>query len=668
LLETIPEGAEATLVLVGCAAFLEQPMLAFVRLKDAVTLDGVLDVSLPVRFLIVVLGPDTPQISYHEIGRAIATMMSERVFRQDAYLAEARQDLVRGVEDFLDASIVLPPTETPNEQLLRSLVPLQRELLRRRYQPLERLHIRDFLKDLGTVGTTPAPPQSPVPAAGGTPPLHTGSPHGHLMCPQGRTRRWLRRTMTPCAGRGGLLGDWCGTSAAGTPNISATSRTPSTPSAWPPSSSSTSRRCHLPSPSEACWVMGGTGWSTPGDGDVPPAGRGAGGFCSSNGLEYIVGRVWIGFWLILLVLVVVACEGSFLVRYLSRYTQEIFSFLISLIFIFETFSKLVTIFKDHPLSRQYNVQPDFQPGVPEPNTALLSLVLMAGTFFLAFFLRKFKNSSFLPGKVRRLIGDFGVPISIFVMALADFFINDTYTQKLSVPKGLQVTNSSARGWFIHPMGKESPFPIWMMFASVIPALLVFILIFLETQITTLIVSKPERKLVKGTGFHLDLLLIVAMGGLAALFGMPWLSATTVRTITHANALTVMSKTSAPGEKSQILEVKEQRISGLLLIPLAVLFGIFLYMGVTSLFGIQLFDRILLLLKPPKYHPDEPYVTRVKTWRMHLFTFTQIIFLVVLWVVKSTPASLALPFVLILTVPLRRFLLPKIFRDIELKCV
>lgn len=84
----------------------------------------------------------------------------------------------------------------------------------------------------------------------------------------------------------------------------------------------------------------------------------------------------------------------------------------------------------------------------------------------------------------------------------------------------------------------------------------------------LIVSKPERKLVKGSGFHLDLLLIVAMGGVAALFGMPWLSATTVRTITHANALTVMSKTSG-GEKPQILEVKEQRISGLLV---AVLIG------------------------------------------------------------------------------------------------
>ncbi|NWI60199.1 B3AT protein, partial [Calyptomena viridis] len=206
------------------------------------------------------------------------------------------------------------------------------------------------------------------------------------------------------------------------------------------------------------------------------------GFCSAHDMEYIVGRVWIGFWMILLVLVVVAVEGSFMVRFLTRYTQEIFSFLISLIFIFETFSKLVTIFKEHPLMPQYE-EPEL-PNQPKPNTALLSLILMAGTFFLAFFLRKFKNSAFLPGKVRRLIGDFGVPISIFIMSLADFFIVDTYTQKLKVPDGLQVTNSSARGWFIHPMGLQKEFPTWMIFASVVPAFLVFILIFLETQITT----------------------------------------------------------------------------------------------------------------------------------------------------------------------------------------
>lgn len=66
-------------------------------------------------------------------------------------------------------------------------------------------------------------------------------------------------------------------------------------------------------------------------------------FCSSNNLEYLVGRVWIGFWLVLLALLMVALEGSFLVRFVSRFTQEIFAFLISLIFIYETFYKLIKV-------------------------------------------------------------------------------------------------------------------------------------------------------------------------------------------------------------------------------------------------------------------------------------------------------------------------------------
>lgn len=63
-------------------------------------------------------------------------------------------------------------------------------------------------------------------------------------------------------------------------------------------------------------------------------------FCRSSDIEYLTGRVWIGFWLIIIVVLMVAFEGSFLVRFVSRFTQEIFSFLISLIFIYETFFKL----------------------------------------------------------------------------------------------------------------------------------------------------------------------------------------------------------------------------------------------------------------------------------------------------------------------------------------
>lgn len=64
------------------------------------------------------------------------------------------------------------------------------------------------------------------------------------------------------------------------------------------------------------------------------------------------------------------------------------------------------MFKEHPLMALYpteftvGLQDVDGPLFNQPNTALLSLVLMIGTFFIAFFLRKFRNSRFLGGKVR----------------------------------------------------------------------------------------------------------------------------------------------------------------------------------------------------------------------------------------------------------------------------
>lgn len=60
--------------------------------------------------------------------------------------------------------------------------------------------------------------------------------------------------------------------------------------------------------------------------------------------------------------------------------------------------------------------------------------------------------------------------------------------------------------------------------------------------------------------------------------------------------------------------------------------------------------------------------QVKTWRMNMFTVIQLTCIMLLWVVKSTVASLAFPLVLILTVPLRRLVLTRIFKERELKAV
>lgn len=696
LLEKIPENAEASVVLVGCVEFLEQPTMAFVRLQEAVELDSVLEVPIPVRFLFVLLGPSSSNMDYHEIGRSISTLMSDKSFHEAAYLADDRQDLLNAINEFLDCSVVLPPSEVMGEELLRSVALFQQEMLRRR-QGQEKKVLEEATSPQDKALLTKAA----VSDAGGDDPLRrTGRPFGGLV--RDIQRRYPKyasdfrdalnaqcmaavifiyfAALSPAITFGGLLGEKTGGLIGVSELIIGTCLQGVI-------------FCLLGA--QPLLIVGFSG-------PLLVFEEAFYSFCSANGLEYLVGRVWIGAWLIVIVVATVACEGSFLVRFVSRFTQEIFSILISLIFIYETFYKLFKVFQEHPLTNCKNLTDSELMNVThrldhnetetivstiitgQPNTALLSLVLMAGTFFIAFFLRKLKNSNFFPGRVRRVIGDFGVPIAILIMVLIDFSITDTYTQKLSVPNGFKVTSPEKRGWVMNPLGSVEPFPIWMMFASVLPAILVYILIFMETQITTLIISKKERMLVKGSGFHLDLLLIVAMGGICALFGLPWMAATTVRSVTHANALTVMSKAVAPGDKPKIQEVKEQRVTGLLVailvglsivigdllrkIPLAVLFGIFLYMGVTSLNGIQFYERLQLLLKPPKHHPDVIYVKKVRSLRMHLFTALQLVCLAVLWVVMSTAASLAFPFILILTVPLRIFLLRRIFTDRELKCL
>ncbi|XP_031734012.1 anion exchange protein 2-like isoform X1 [Anarrhichthys ocellatus] len=687
LMEKIPERAEATVVLVGSVGFLEQPSMAFVRLQEAVLLESVLEVPVPVRFLFLLLGPPTANIDYHQIGRSISTLMSDKLFHEAAYQADDRQDLLTAINRFLDCSVVLPPSDVGDDELLRSVARFQREMLRKREEQSSKLQEKQTVDQPDEDSLVPLKP-------GDEPLRRSGRLFGGLI--KDVTRRYPQylsdirdalnpqcmaavifiyfAALAPAITFGGLLGEKTEGLIGVSELIVAT-------------------------------AMHGIVFSVLGA--QPLLVIGFSGpllvfeeafytFCKDNGIEYLPGRVWIGFWLVLIVLLTVAFEGSILVRFVSRFTQEIFSFLISLIFIYETFTKLVKIFQEHPLQNCFHGNNTVSPSlcnytaaagnsekvVGEPNTALLSFVLMVGTYFIAFYLRKFKNSSFFPGRLRRIIGDFGVPIAILIMVLVDYSVEDTYTQKLNVPSGFSVSSPEKRGWLISPLGSDGQFPVWMMAASILPAILVFILIFMESQITALIVSKKERMLVKGTGFHLDLLIIVAVGGVSALFGLPWLSAATVRSVTHTNALTVMSKAVAPGDKPRIQEVKEQRVTGFLVavlvglsivigevlrqIPLAVLFGIFLYMGVMSLNGIQLTERLILLLMPSKYHPDHNYVRKVRTLRMHLFTVVELTCLSLLWVVMATAAALAFPFMLLLTIPVRMLLLPRLFTRRELQ--
>ena len=59
---------------------------------------------------------------YREIGRAMATVMSDEIFKEVPYKAKNRDALLAGIDKFLDAVTVLPPGNNTFLDILPKLV------------------------------------------------------------------------------------------------------------------------------------------------------------------------------------------------------------------------------------------------------------------------------------------------------------------------------------------------------------------------------------------------------------------------------------------------------------------------------------------------------------------------------------------------------------------
>ncbi|VDQ03091.1 unnamed protein product [Trichobilharzia regenti] len=162
-----------------------------------------------------------------------------------------------------------------------------------------------------------------------------------------------------------------------------------------------------------------------------------------------------------------------------------------------------------------------------------------------------------------------------------------------------------RGWIVPPFDNN---PWWTSIVALGPSLLAVILIFMDQQITAVIVNRREHKLKKGAGYHLDLLVVSVTILSNSILGIPWFVAATVLSINHVLSLKKESETNAPGERPRkITNLINLCFSFLKRIPMPVLYGIFLFMGISSMYGIQMFQRISLLFMPVKYQPDYPYL-------------------------------------------------------------
>ncbi|XP_060666201.1 electroneutral sodium bicarbonate exchanger 1 isoform X8 [Drosophila nasuta] len=679
----IPPGAEASNILVGEVDFLERQLSCFIRLSQAAVMGDLTEVPVPTRFIFILLGPPGSQSNFHEIGRAMATLMSDEIFHEVAYRARKRDHLLAGVDEFLDAVTVLPPGEWDPTIRIEPPAAIPSQEVRKRPPELPKEEIDEEEEE-----------QRLREESGLS---RTGRLFGGLINDFKRKIPWYISDykdalsmqcvaswiflyfacLSPIITFGGLLSEATGKNMAAMESLV---------------SGFVCGMGYGFFSGQPLTILGSTGPVLVFESIVYE-------FSMAQGWDYMTFRFWIGMWVAVICVVLVAIDASALVCYITRFTEENFATLIAVIFVYKAIENVVVIGKTFPVNQGiYDCicTPPLQSNAsvlefakykwdscesyngtlvghdcgtpPTENVFLMSVVLCTGTFILSTILKEFKNALFFPSIVRQYISDFSVLIAIFAMTFFDYSLG-VPTQKLEVPHELKPTLST-RGWLIPPFTEKNPW--WSPIIAVFPAMLGTILIFMDQQITAVIVNRKENKLKKGCGYHLDLFVLSGLIAICSMMGLPWFVAATVLSINHVNSLKLESECSAPGEKPQFLGVREQRVTHIMIfltiggsvlltpllgnIPMPVLFGVFLYMGVASLKGLQFFDRILIMFMPAKYQPDYMFLRQVPIKRVHLFTIIQLACLIILWLIKSFPqTSILFPLMLVVMIGIRKSL-------------
>ncbi|XP_055980581.1 anion exchange protein 4 [Sorex fumeus] len=690
LRQVLPLGTEAGVVLAGALGFLAQPLAVFARLREPAVLEAIMEVPLPCRFFCLLLGIPKQAKGYHEMGRAAAVLLSDPQFQWSVRRASSLCDLLAALDAFLEEVTVLPPGRwdptarlPPPKCLHKRLPPQLRETkgtAARRGASADR-HGQELQRTGRLFGglvqdvrrKAPWYPSDFLDAL-------------HPQCLSAVLYIYLA-TVTNAITFGGLLGE-------------ATDRAQGLLESFLGTAVAGAAFCLLAG--QPLTILSSTG-------PVLVFERLLFSFSRDYGLDYLPFRLWVGIWVATFCLALVATEASVLVRYFTRFTEEGFCALISLIFIYDAVGKMLSLAQAYPIQTsgtpaygclcQYSdpggnesqwtmprpedredklsldlglVNVSLMPpsectqrgGRPRgpgchtaPDIAFFSLLLFLTAFLSATALQHIKSSRFFPSMVRKVLGDFSSILAILLGCGLDALLG-LATPKLMVPREFKPT-LPGRGWLVSPFGAN---PWWLSVAAALPALLLSILIFMDQQITAVILNRSEYRLQKGAGFHLDLLCVAVLMLLTSVLGLPWYVSATVISLAHMDSLRRESRACVPGEPPIFLGIREQRLTGLVVfiltgisiflapvlkfIPMPVLYGIFLYMGVAAMSGIQFTKRVQLLLMPAKHQPDLLFLRHVPLSRVHLFTAIQLACLAVLWIVKSTPAAIVFPLVLL----------------------
>jgi hypothetical protein len=372
--------------------------------------------------------------------------------------------------------------------------------------------------------------------------------------------------------------------------------------------------------------------------------------CGQMNIPFLATYAWVGIWSGVFLLICAFTDASALMKFFTRFTDEIFAALISIIFIVEAVK---------------NSTSEFGNG-KDISVAFLTIILALGTFTLSRSFKKFTKTPYLRSKIRNYISDFGPALAILIMTAVALNFPSVALSTPKVPETLGTT--SGRPWLIDIFNV----PTWVIFATIIPAILATILLFLDQNITTRLVNAKDYRLKKGGGYHLDLVIVGLIVLVGSFFALPWIVAATVHSLNHVKSLSKTRVVEKDGVTKEIITgIRENRLSPLLIhlmigasvfllsyfgyIPMAVLYGLFLYMGLASLGGNQFFERLTLWVTDPKLYPKNHYTKSVPVKYINRITIIQLACFVALWLLKASRFGILFPLMIAALVPINIFI-------------
>ncbi|XP_055288435.1 solute carrier family 4 member 11 isoform X2 [Moschus berezovskii] len=429
------------------------------------------------------------------------------------------------------------------------------------------------------------------------------------------------------------------------------------------------------------------------------------GICDDYNLNFSTFYAWTGLWNSFFLALYALFNLSLVMSLFKRSTEEIIALFISITFVLDAIKGTVKIFQKYYYGRDpglffkdkslvnllglnvslhtalNNSFPTSPPELtstgsqdPEPlarDTAVLSLLIMLGTLWLSYTLYQLKKSPYLHPYMREILSDCALPISVLTFSL----ISSYGFQEIKMVKFRYSPSDS-----LFEIAEMHSLSLVAISSAMGLGFLLSMLFFIEQNLVAALANAPQNRLVKGTAYHWDLLLIAIINTGLSLFGLPWIHAAYPHSLLHVRALALVEDHVENGHVYEtIVNVKETRLTSLgasilvgfslLLLPFPlqwipkpVLYGLFLYLALTSIDGNQLFQRMVLLLKDQTSYPPTHYIRRVPQRKIHYFTGLQVLQLLLLCAFGMSPLlymKMVFPLIMIAMIPIRYNVLPQI---------